>query len=201
MSSKTEIANLALQLIGQAPDIVNVDTDNTTRAKEVRQAWDAARLAALRAHAWNFATVRTTLAAMSTAPEWGYAKKYALPPEYVGSLRFSKDNHGAQKPPHRILTDRAAGGRELHTDEGSPVYIEFVSNVADEGLFDPMFVEYLAAKLAEKIGYRLTGRATIGQEMREYAKDLARDARWADAVDTGRDEADQGEFLDARAIP
>jgi len=200
MTDKATIANLALQLLGQIPNIVDLDSDNTQRARDLRNAYEPARLAALRAHAWNFATVRDTLAATATTPAWGYAKRYALPPDYVGQLRFSKDHHGSRKPPHRIVTDRNQSGTFIDTDEGSPIYVEWVSNVTNTALFDPMFVEYFAAKLAEKVAFQVTGKANLAPEMRDYAADLARDARWADAVDTGRDEPDEGEFLAARAI-
>lgn len=200
MSSKTEIANLALQLLGQTPNIVALDTDNTRRANDIKNAYDAARKAALRAHAWNFATVRTTLAATATTPAWGYAYRYALPADYLGQLRFSVDHHGSRRPAHRVLTDADESGLFVDTDEGAPLYVEYVQDIDNAALFDPMFVEYFAAKLAEKVAFQVTGKPNLMAEMRDYAKELARDARWADAVDTGRDAADEGEFMNARRI-
>jgi hypothetical protein len=200
MSSKTEIANLALQLLGQAPNISNVDTDGTQRAISIRNAYDATRKAALRAHAWNFATVRTTLASTGTTPAWGFAYRHQLPSDYLGQLRFDRTNHGSRKPPHRVTTDTAESAMFVDSDEGATLYVEYVKDIANGALFDPMFVEFFAAKLAEKVAYQVTGKPELARDMRDYAKDLARDARWADAVDTGRDPPDEGEFLAARAI-
>lgn len=200
MSSKTEIANLALQLLGQTPNIADVDTDNTRRANDIKNAYDATRKAALRAHAWNFATVRTTLAATTTTPAWGFDYRYFLPADYLGQLRFSVDHHGSRKPPHRTLTDTDESGMFVDTDEGATIYVEYVKDIDNAALFDPMFVEFFAAKLAEKVAFQVTGKPQLMAEMRDYAKELARDARWADAVDTGRDPPDDGEFLAARAI-
>lgn len=198
MTTKTAICNLALTLMGAAPSLTNVDQDTSVHASKLRAVYDITRDAALRAHAWNFATVRTTLAASTAAPEWGYARKYELPSEYLGQLRFDTDHHASKRPNHRVMTDRTTGGKWIHTDEGDPIYVEFVILPVSEADYDPMFVEFLAARLAAATGYSITSKATIAEEMRQYAQDLARDARWADAVDTGRDEPDEGDFLASR---
>jgi len=202
MTTKTAICNHALTLLGQLPSLNNVDTDTSVNASRLRSVFDTVRDACLRAHAWNFATVRTTLAASSSyTPAWGHDAQYQLPPEYLGQLRFDPERHGSRKPDHRIVGDRTNGGRWIQASEGDTIYVEFVQRVEDTALFDPMFAEYLAARLAETVGAAISGKATVAEEMRALARDMARDARWADAIDTGRDTPDEGDFMSARAIP
>lgn len=194
MGTKTDICNLALQLMGARSRLVDVDTDNTEHAGELKTAYPNARDLILRAHNWNFAMTQGVWPALATAPAFGFAKRYQLAaaPFCLRFVRFDVDRHG-RRVPKRIV------GRELHTDEGAPVYVWYVARIEDEALFDPMFVEALAAKLAERLGYRITQRVTIAREMRDFARELARDARWADAIETDDESAaDQGEFLDSR---
>lgn len=196
MSSKSEICNMALLLLGEQPNIVDVDTDATRNAGALKAAFDTARDALLREHNWNFALTQGTWAAVSPAPDFGYTNSYqfSADPFCLRFVRFDRDLHPG-RPSWKVI------GRTLRTDEGSPVYVEFIARVTDTAQFDPMFVSALAARLAWMTGYRITGKREAADEMRQITKDLARDARWADAIDTGREEPlDDGDFLAARAI-
>lgn len=195
MSSKAEIANLALQLLGQLPSIVELDTDNNRAAAELKIAYYPALDAALADHPWKFALVRATWAASATAPAWGYANAFpfATNPWCLDVHMLSRKHHG-DDPLWDVV------GRAVHTDEAAPLYVEYISRVTDEALFHPMFVEYFAAKLAEKVAARVTGKPELGRDMREYRLGLGRDARWKSAVATGRKLAREGEFLSSRAI-
>lgn len=193
MTDKAGIANLALQLLNQRPNIVDLDSDNTQAAAELKTAYYATLDAALADHPWKFALVRAAWPASATAPAWGYAYAYpfAASPHCLDIVRLDPDHHGDD-----ALWDVV--GREVHTDEGAPLYVEYIGRVTDEALFHPMFVEYFAAKLAEKVAYRVTGKANLAPDMREYAKGLARDARWKSAVATGRRPQKEGDLLASR---
>ena len=196
MTSKTGIANMALQLLGQPPTLVNVDTDNTQRAQDIRTVYDAALDAALADHPWKFALVRATWAAKDTAPTWGYANAYefATDPLCLDVYRLSPDHHGDEP-----LWDRV--GNEIHTDEGGPLYVEYISRVTDTARYHPMFVLYLAAKIAAWCAYKITGKSDKADELNAQARDLARDARWKSAVATGRKLPKEGDFLSSRGVP
>lgn len=196
MPNKNEIANLALQLLGQNQNIVDLDSDNTKNAAELRTAYYITLDAALASHPWRFALVRDSWAVSGTAPAWGYTKAYpfATDPYCLDVHRLDPDHHGDEPDTWQVV------GREVHTDEGSPLYVEYISRVTDEARFHPMFVEYFAAKLAEKVGYRITGKPEIAREMRDYAIGLARDARWKSAIATGRRAPREGDWLSSRGV-
>jgi hypothetical protein len=193
VSSKTRICNLSLMLLGHSANIVNVDTDNTQRAADLLAVYDEVRNAALADHPWKFALVRKTLPAKDTAPEWGFANAYEFPtdPVCLDVYRLDPENHGDEPEWDRV-------GNEIHTDEGAPLYVEFIGLVTNEALFHPMFVTYFAARLAEWTGLKITGKAGIAEEMAAKANGLARDARWKSAVATGRKRQKDGDFLNAR---
>ena len=197
MSDKSSIANLALQLLGETPDIVDVDTDDTKHANEIKAAWDATLDAALAEHPWRFALVRAAWPASATAPAWGFARAYpfAADPYCLDVVRLDPLRHGDLPGTWDVV------GREVHADEDPPLYVEYIARVTDPARFHPMFVEFFAAKLAEKIAFRVTGKANLAPDMREYRKELQRDARWKSAVASGRSSARDGDFLSSRSVP
>jgi len=195
MSTKTAICNLALQAMGARPSLNDVDADATKVASELKAAYDNARDAVIRSHEWKFATALGTWAAMATAPAFGFGKKYALAadPHCLRVLRLHPDYHGGA-PLWRVV------GRELHTDEGAPLYVEFLFRVTDTALMDPMFVEALALKLALATAANIIGeKANKQAELARRHAEAIRDARWAGAIEGRRRDPPAGDFLSARA--
>lgn len=135
MASKTAIANRTLSKLGQTR-VSNIDLDNTKPAKVVRYMYDIILDALLTAFPWNFAIKRAQLAADATAPAWGYAKRYTLPVDFLSLLEIRGE-------PEYTLE-----GGFILTNQGSPLYIKYISRVTDSGLFDPLFVEAFASRMA-----------------------------------------------------
>lgn len=80
--TKTQIANLAVYHMGGRA-LTNVDTDDSQEAIVIRGWYDAARDEFLRTHPWNFATTRTTLSALSSAPLAEYDYQAPLPADCI----------------------------------------------------------------------------------------------------------------------
>lgn len=75
---KTTICSLAQSHLGGRP-FTDVDTDTAPNAAIARLWFDSARQEFLRSHSWNFATTRTTLSALSSAPAFEFQYQYQLP--------------------------------------------------------------------------------------------------------------------------
>lgn len=135
MASKTAIANRALSKLGEAR-VSNIDTDNNKPAKVISFMYDIVRDAMLTACPWNFAIKRVQIAADSDTPAWGYNKQYTLPTDFLALLEIRGN------PEYRL-----EGGFIL-TNEGAPLYIKYISRIENSGLFDPLFVEALATRMA-----------------------------------------------------
>jgi hypothetical protein len=76
--NKTDIANMALSLIGEGSEIANIDTDASAEASAVRRFQDIAIRATLRDFAWPFAKKTVALAVVAQYPtlEWQWAYRY-----------------------------------------------------------------------------------------------------------------------------
>jgi hypothetical protein len=81
MTSKVDIANICLEILGK-PSIASL-TDNSNAARAVNSTYDLERRARLTGPAtWRFSIARTSLPALAAAPVSGpYSQMFALPPD------------------------------------------------------------------------------------------------------------------------
>lgn len=180
-SSRTAIANRALTKLGSAriSDLI----DDTPQARAVNSMYDMVRRAVLRGYRWSFAMSRASLAAMSSAPEWGYAYQYQLPAtcqrlDMVGELyHFPIIRQYVSGPSQPWLVE----GRRILTDLPAPLKIRFVDDV-EEG--EAAFDETLACKLAIELCEPLTqGGAQKRELLIEEFKDTLKEARRVNAIE------------------
>lgn len=184
--SVTGIANRALQLLGAAA-IMNL-TDNVTEAREAARCYDFCRRAELRAHLWNFATVRAALAPDAAAPVFGYTYQFTLP---IDCVRIILPNDAAldwKQEGRKLLTNYAnspfgAGTFGTATAPSPILYLQYVSDVTDPTVFDPLFCEALACRMALAMCERLTQSNQKKQLLQaDYTKAIS-EARVTDAFE------------------
>ena len=82
MPSDTDVANVALRLIGSTNPITSL-TDGSDNAKVVNAIYTEVRDDLLRSHPWNFATKRVKLSRLSTDPTFEFDFAYALPTDWA----------------------------------------------------------------------------------------------------------------------
>lgn len=80
----TELANLALDALGETKRLLNVETDGTAVAKVMQSVFWVAWDETLAGYPWNCARKRARLAAMEQTPAFGFEKYYALPADFLG---------------------------------------------------------------------------------------------------------------------
>tara|TARA_R110000823_G_scaffold20417_1_gene62524 strand:+ start:41 stop:616 length:576 start_codon:yes stop_codon:yes gene_type:complete len=148
MTDAVSICNLALQRVG-AKSISSL-TEDTTAGRACNRVYEQARDSELRAHPWSFARERIKIAADSTDPIFGAAKKYAIPTD---CLRILTTN-GVDATP--VQDDWQIEGRFILTDDGSPVSLVYIKQVTDENTFDALFVELLIARIAMDVAEKVT---------------------------------------------
>ena len=93
MASQLDIANWALMLLGEKR--VSSLSDDRANAENILAGWDMVRDAAIARQAWNCHIERASLAADSTAPEWGYEAQYTLAGDVVRVLVQFESARGA----------------------------------------------------------------------------------------------------------
>jgi hypothetical protein len=182
MASAVEIANRALVKLGE--ERITAFTDPSKAARLVNSMFDIVRDAELRAHPWSFAMTRAQLPALVAAPAWGYARQYELPADFLRLVYIQdtwvadlNDYRGDDNPMFMVE------GRRILTDLSAPLRIRYVSRIEDTALFDALFVEVLACRLASEMAEPLTqSNSKVQIAADKYEEAVAR-ARRANAIE------------------
>lgn len=207
MASETDIANLALSRLGHT-SITSLAQGNKA-ATACQLHYPICRDAVLRAHPWNFAIKRETLAQDSTTPNHEFTYRHTLPTDCLKVLRTNWEADGisstavygfpgmngynAEMAPYRIE------GRFLLANE-SVVKIAYIARIEDAAQFDALFVDLLAQRLAAEIAPAITDTQSVAKSMWDiYTMKLA-EARTTDAQEgTPIDIVDVSPWIQARA--
>lgn len=161
MTTKTEIANLALVQIAQNP-VQDVDTDQSTGASTIRAVYDLCLRKLLAEVKPSFARRRVELAADATFPVglYGYPYSYTLPPDYVCIVENTRDAQTASVwqalntfGPIQKQWDLI--GNKILSYNAGPLQVDYIASSGDPINYYPSFsvaLSYsLAANTANKI--------------------------------------------------
>lgn len=181
--SDVDIANRALVKIGEQR-ITSFDDDNKA-SRAVKALYPTVRDSELRKHRWNFATKRAQLAALATAPAFGFDYAYQLPSDclrvdFVGDFYPGvdlSDYRNADSSEWRVEA------RTILTNLSAPLNLRYGARITDPTQFDAMFVEALAAKLAIELADVLTQTGTRKEQAKADYQDAMRTARSLDAIE------------------
>jgi hypothetical protein len=203
MSTKTEIANIALSHLGVGREIANIETENSQEANAMRRFYDISREQVLRDFNWPFATKEVTLGLVSSNPttEWTYAYRYPADALKLRRIFSGIRNDTRQtRVPYKLVRDNA--GRLIYTD-AVDACMEYTYAETDASRFTPDFVQALACRMAAYAAPRLTSgdpfklgerayklyvyeitkaQATAANEVQDEEKP---DAEWINARDGG----------------
>lgn len=196
--AETMIANRALQKLGAAR-VMSIG-DDSKNGRACQACYGSLRDAELRAHAWKFATARAVLPELEETPAFGFGRQFEAPADCLRLLQVGEcaaddnliDYRGAPRPVFAY-----EGGRIL-TDLGAPLHIRYVKRVTNAGLFDPLFAEALAARMAMEMADELTdspGKAQIAGAM---YKDAVRAAVRVDAIERSAESAPDASWMTGR---
>ncbi len=181
--SEVAICNSALSKIG-ADRIVSL-TEDTRHGKLCNEQYMKICKALLRAHPWNFAIVRVSLAASTATPAFGWDYAYQVPPDFIRALHVGDDDFEWQKEGDYILSDE------------TECELEYIANVSC-GMFDASFDEVFAVRLAHAICGDLTSSPTMKKELWDEYNALLREARLFDAQEGFVKRLKTRTFLNAR---
>lgn len=187
MASEVQICNLALTRLGHKSDPLASLADTGKAARLCALHYEPTRDAVLRAHPWNFAVKRAELPALEAAPVWGHARAFQLPADLLRVLEL--EDSGAE---YRVE------GRTIATDAGAPLRLEYLARVTDPGLFDALFIDALAARLAAELAVPLTDNAQLAETMSALYQAKLAEARTTDAMEGTPRGLDADAWLNAR---
>lgn len=187
--SETDIANRALSKLGEVR-ITDMASDTTKGGKAMNHRFAKIRDALLQVYPWRFAIKRSSIAALTTAPAWGYSIAYQLPADllrlitlgdYIVDLQSIgvdyavSSSYAESDAPFEIIGD------QIHTDFSAPLKIEYVRQVTDTGLFPDIFAEALACRLAYDAAEELTQSNTKKQAAKADEMEALKAAARTDA--------------------
>lgn len=191
-TAAVDICNLALDLLKQ--DSITSITPPTGGVDVVCARWyDHARRATLRKHPWNFAITRATLAANATAPAFGYAAAFDLPNDFVRLISIGDDYLDDIRRKYQL-----EDGQLLYSDSETEVNIRYVYDVTLVSQFDQLFVDVLAAELALRMAYKITGSHESEEALKEHLKTIAPEAYAIDGQERPPQRIQQSKFINRR---
>lgn len=160
MPSVVDICNNALDKLGHG-SIISL-TDGSTAAKLCNRNWPLARNKVLRDHPWNFAVKRVATAPSTTPPVWGFSYEHPLPNDCLRLLEvcgMSTDDYQLE-------------GRSILTNS-SVLYIRYIAEITDPNMYDVVFQDVVATRLALEVCESLTQSNTKKEILwNEYQESL-----------------------------
>lgn len=167
--TQVSVCNSALVKVGA--DRISSITQNTKSAILLNAIFNQTRDNVLRAHPWNFAMKRATLAPTSTTPEFEWDYQYDKPSDMLRVWETYPDDI-----PHIIE------GEKILTDESS-LDVRYIYRQDDPATWDACFAEALAWNLAEQIALALTGSLNIQKACADGYKRALAEARSMDGME------------------
>lgn len=160
MASQTDIANIALDILGKSP-IGNISQGGNA-ASAVNVVYEPIRRGLLEGPGiWRFSVSRWLLPSLAAVPVSGpFRVMYALPPDCIRPLQVGDMYAGLDLSDYRqgpTDADYSIEGRNILCDYGAPLSLQGVADITDTTLFNPNFVLYFGAKIAWTCCERLTG--------------------------------------------
>lgn len=158
-SSSVEICNLALGKLGSYT-VDTIDAPISSHERRLSYLYPHLRRVELRRHRWLFAKKRASLPAIvAIAPE-GFQYAFQLPPDCLRALR-------------RSSSDFLVEGKTLFSNYGPTYPLEYTKDEQDVTLFDPLFIEMLACRLA----YEMCESVTQSNEKKKDVSAAYQNAR------------------------
>lgn len=171
MASVIQVANRALTKLGSGR--ITSLSDDVKAARSINSCFEDIRDDELRANRWQFAMKRVSLAALATAPEFGFNYQYALPADFL-RLDMINDEYPAAVMDNYIgaeTQEYMVEGNLILTNIQAPLKLRYIARISDPNQWDVNFREMVASRIAMEICEDLTQSDTKKQSA---AKDYDR---------------------------
>ncbi|MCR9239691.1 MAG: hypothetical protein NXI17_23720 [Alphaproteobacteria bacterium] len=186
--AEIDVWNLALDMLHEAP-VSAVDEDTSVRLWFTRN-FAQTRDSELRKFPWNFALERASIAASVDTPAWHWSYKYELPGDCLRMMPLRQA--GAL---NGTLIPYELEGDAILTNATAPLKLRYIKRVETVGLWDALFVDVLAAKLASKMAHWITGKGSFAQLAEQSYQQTLRQARQIDALEQHQENLDQNNVI------
>lgn len=178
MTTETDIANMALGVLDEAP-IDDID-DNDTAARLCKLHFAQTRQSELAKHDWAFAITSDDVTGTDTGSGEGTLNwSYAVP---SGALRILPLTYDGE--PNGIPISWRQEGAIILSDQESPRTILYIADKTDPTDWTPLFTEVFVAALAVKIALPLTHKSGMIDVAKAAYQTAMQDALLSNAMRT-----------------
>ncbi len=151
IATDEDIVNLALSRIG-AKSITVLATDTTVEAVQARVVYFNARDTLMRAHPWNFLSLRVELTDSGVDPVFGWDNGFLLPSDLLRVISVHATDDNQDQPPYRLEKQELS---ETLTDvlliNSSTCWIRYVYLETDPAKWIADFQDALAWVVASEL--------------------------------------------------
>lgn len=141
MPSKVSICSNALLKLG---DNTISSFDESSKAAQIcTNLYGMVRDGVLRAHPWNCAIARVSLAPNAIAPIYGFSYAFTLPADCLRVLEVNS------------VDDHKIEGRNILANE-NPLYIKYIFRNEDENSYDALLIDALTCAMTAELAYPIT---------------------------------------------
>ena len=185
IDSQTDIANLALDHLGQTP--VNSITTPKTKVEELCARWyEQTRRFLLEHYDWNFAIKRAILAPLSEEVPFGYETQYELPEDLLNLLSVGEDYYYDHPNTYTVegnrLLTRKLNGANYAPIQDNQLPIRYVENFTNVAGMTASFIQAFALLYAANLAQPLTNSSSKIQQLEARFVVVVKMAKINDAV-------------------
>ena len=169
MPSETDVANVALRLVGGTR--ITSFTQATPNANAINDIYSEIRDTLLE-YPWNFATQRVELAKLTATPSFRFDYAYALPSDWIYTISVHDNDGGFGTIDYR---EEQLSGQKVFTTNSDSVYLTYVKRETNPNLMPPSFRIALASALARNLAITIANSNVLEDQLAARAeKDLAK---------------------------
>ncbi|MFN3856538.1 MAG: hypothetical protein ACK4RV_02230 [Caulobacter sp.] len=197
-ASETVVGNSALFKLGKQ-GVASFD-DPSEAARWLKSRFAPVRDLLLRAAPWTFAMRRARLSADTSPPEWGYDRAFPLPDEClrlieVGGSYVAFGTTDYETEPRAAFS---VEGRRLLTNLPAPLDVRYVARETNTALWDPLFDEALACRLAADLAEKFTQSGSKKKDALDEFQVVMREAARANAIERAPEGRADGSWVLSR---
>jgi hypothetical protein len=185
--------NLALSKLGEDDQVRDPDQDSHA-ARSIRAVHAAVRRMVLRKGKFNFSMTRAELVAQAPGPTvpsaYPFEARFPLPSDFIRLVEVIE--------PASVRADYKIERGAILADTVGPVYIRYVADIAETALWDDLFVEAYASRLAFQIADRITGDRGRKADCWNNWKAAIADASGVDAKEDPPEPFEDSSWVNAR---
>lgn len=170
MTTKTDIANMAISHLGIGKTILDLDTDSSAEGKALRTFFEMCARSTMAEMDFNFCKKRKTLGLVEEEPndEWDYV--YTYPSECLQLHRIvnnGRNENELQHYPFKVEDNPSGSGKLIYTDREDAIAL-ITAYVEDCTKWTDAFALAVSFKLAFLISPRIGGPDGVRMGDRAY---------------------------------